>query len=113
LAGQSIVPLNPFELGSLGRYDTERQGKLWSLVNDLVGAMIIDTHGELVQAWEAVIAGGMQPPALAELTRMPITLEEALMFADKWRDSVLRNQQINAWVKFAQEKYKRAAELAK
>ena len=112
LAGQSIVPLNPFEMGSLGRYDTERQGKLWSLVNDLVGAMIIDTHSELVKAWEAVIAGGMQPAAVAELTRMPITLEEALTFADKWRDNVFRNEQINAWVKFAQEKYKKAADPA-
>ncbi|MBI4641348.1 MAG: extracellular solute-binding protein [Candidatus Tectomicrobia bacterium] len=113
LGKKSIVPLNPFEMGSLGKYDSDRQGKLWSLVNDLVGALLIDTHQDLVKAWEAVIAGGMKPAAVAEMTKMPVTLEEAMTLSAKWKDDAFRNQKINEWVKFAQEKYKKAAELGK
>lgn len=113
LGKKSIVPLNPFELGGLVNYDSNRQGKLWSLVNDLVGALVIDTHKDLVKAWEAVIVGGMKPEAVAELTKMPVTLDQALTLSAKWKDDVFRNQKINEWVKFALEKCKKAAELAK
>jgi ABC-type Fe3+ transport system substrate-binding protein len=113
LGKKSIVPLNPFELGGLVNYDSNRQGKLWSLVNDLVGALLVDTHQDLVRAWEAVIAGGMKPEAVAELTKMPVTLDQALALSAKWKNDAFRNQNINEWVKFAREKCKKAAELAK
>jgi hypothetical protein len=113
LGKNSLVPLNPFELGGLINYDSNRQGKLWSLVNDLVGALVVDTHQELVRAWEAVIAGGMKPEAVAELTKMPVTLDQALALSANWKNDVFRNQKINEWLKFAREKCKKAAEVAK
>ncbi|MHA2092822.1 MAG: ABC transporter substrate-binding protein, partial [Candidatus Kariarchaeaceae archaeon] len=52
---QSVVPINPFNLESSLDYDAELGSTRWSFVNDFIGAMIIDSNVELVDAWEAII----------------------------------------------------------
>ncbi|RLE95147.1 MAG: hypothetical protein DRJ55_02255 [Thermoprotei archaeon] len=111
LAGRSIVPVNPFEMKSVLKYDSTKGGKRWSLVNDLFGALIIDTHDDLVKAWKKIIDNWDKLPedirnkALAELTKVPVSEDEALQLADKWGDQEFRNQKISEWRNFAVQKY--------
>ena len=111
LADRTIVPVNPFEMKSVLKYDSTKGGKRWSLVNDLFGALIIDTHDDLVKAWKKIIDNWDKLPedirnkALAELTKVPVSEDEALQLADKWGDQEFRNQKISEWRNFAVQKY--------
>jgi len=117
LADRTIVPVNPFEMKSVLEYDSSKGGKRWSVVNDLFGALIIDTHDDLVAAWKKLIENKDKLPEdkyneiLAEFTKVPISESEALELADKWSDQALRNQKISEWRTFAQEKYKKVIDM--
>lgn len=113
LTGRTIIKINPFKTESIFRYDAEKGGIRWTLVNDLIGAMIIDTHDALVQAWKAVIKGGMKEEALKELVKIPITEDEAMKLArERWKDQAFRNIKITEWTNFAREKYAKAKRMA-
>ncbi|RZA17768.1 MAG: extracellular solute-binding protein, partial [Proteobacteria bacterium] len=49
--GKRIYPANPFAEKGFIRLDVERASKLQRVFNDLVGAMLVDTHHELKKAW--------------------------------------------------------------
>ena len=53
--GDRCVVVNPFnrELKPI-RYDAATGGIRWGFVNDLIGALIIDSHKDLVSAWKAI-----------------------------------------------------------
>lgn len=106
--GKRINADNPFSQGGFIQLDIERASKLQRVFNDLVGALLVDTHHELKKAWVKIHKGGKQPdPAkLKEFGRMPITEEEFWKAAEKWDSEVFRNETINAWVKFAKTKYR-------
>jgi ABC-type Fe3+ transport system substrate-binding protein len=114
LAGRTVIKVNPFKTESLFKYDAKKGGDRWTLVNDLIGALVIDTHDELVRAWKAVIKGGMKEEALAELVKVPITEDEAMRMArERWKDQAFRNTKITEWTNFARRKYARARKLAR
>ena len=118
LGKRSSVPINPFQFKSDFKYDFEKGGDRWTILNDLVGTLIIDPHNELVEAWEAINASKdskNKEAALKEFNKVPLSEQEALELAKgKWNeDSVLRNQRKVEWSNFAREKYRRAKELAK
>ena len=56
LGNSSIVPINPFEVTSSLDYDPDLGSERYSLVNDMVGAMIIDTQSSLSATWGEIIA---------------------------------------------------------
>lgn len=108
LGERSAVTVNPFEWQSSLQYDPAKGGARWGLVNDLIGALIIDTHPDLVAAWRALQEAGMPAEALAELERGPVSEEEALRLAtEEWKDQETRNREISRWRGFAREKYRR------
>ncbi len=117
LKDRSIVPVNPFEVKSVLEYDPAKGGKRWSVVNDLFGALIIDTHDELVAAWKAIQeAKGKVPDdvlakAYKELVKVPVSEEEALALAEKWGDQAFRNEKISEWRQFAEAKYQNARKI--
>lgn len=113
LGGERIVPTDPFRWKTSLKYDADKGGLRWTLVNDLVGALIIDTHDDLVRAWEAIGRGGMREDALAKLGEAPITEAEGLELARwKWDDDEARSVERSAWVRFAQRKYREAYRLS-
>jgi spermidine/putrescine-binding protein len=115
LLGDKVdVPTNPFKWKATLHYDHEKGSARWYIVADLIGAMTIDMHDELMEAWKAVIKGGMKEAALKRLVATPISEEEAVRLGkEKWSDSEFKNATITEWTKFAQDKYKDAAKLAK
>ena len=117
LGERCIVP-NPFAMeGSPFLYDSAKGSTRWDIVNGLFGVLIINSHKDLVNAWKAIRKckdPAKRDAAIAALTKMPITEEEAMQLAsDAWKDPTIRNEKIKEWGQFAKEKFKEARNLAK
>ena len=117
LGERGVVP-NPFALEAPPfQYDSDKGGGRWSIVNDLFGVLIIDSHKDLVNAWKEIRKckdPAKRDAAIAALTKMPITEEEAMRMATAdWKDPTIRNEKIKEWGQFAKEKFKEARNLAK
>jgi len=124
LGEQSVVPVNPFKMKSVLTYNSTLGSLRYVLVNDLLGAMIIDTHADLVSVWgeiiginktlsEAGITSEHITKAIETMGSAPLTESEALTLASQWSDQSVRNKYISEWHSFALDKYKSASEQAK
>jgi ABC-type Fe3+ transport system substrate-binding protein len=102
----TAVKINPFSWRSEFVFDPKLSSERWSIVNDLIGALIIDQKHLLTRAWKDALADGLSEQQWQRLTAMPISADEALELAKtKWKDSVFRNQKLNEWIHFARSKY--------
>jgi ABC-type Fe3+ transport system substrate-binding protein len=106
--GRRTIDFNPFSRSDYFPLDTEKAAKQYRLLNDLVGALLVDNHRELKSAWQNIIKTKRDPKVLFE---MPLSEKDMAEFAEKWSDDVFRNQKINEWVGFAKAKYKKVAAL--
>ena len=102
---EAAIKLNPFRWKSDLVYDAATGGGRWSIVNDLIGVLVIDSHAALQQTWKAAIKEGLTEEKRKQISAMPITADEALDLAKSWRDPELRNRTIAAWTTFARAKY--------
>lgn len=106
--GRRISDLNPFELDGVLDFDMDRASRVQRVMNDLTGALFVDTHSELKSGWNDVVSlvdGEVPASLLWEFSKPPLSEDELLELAEKWDDDRLRNRKINEWVEFAQEKY--------
>jgi iron(III) transport system substrate-binding protein len=103
--GKRIFAYNPFLEKSFLQVDAKEAASMQAIVSDLLGAMIIDSHGDLKQAWKLMIKEKSSTGLMKQFAAMPVTKEELQALAPKWNDEVLRNKTINAWVQFAKDKY--------
>ncbi|MEO6164989.1 MAG: extracellular solute-binding protein [Candidatus Binatia bacterium] len=101
------VKLNPFAWRSDFAFDAKLSAERWSIVNDLIGALVIDQKHLLTRAWkQALDKGGLSEQEWQRLAAMPISADEALTMAKtKWKNPEFRNQKLNEWVHFARSKY--------
>jgi ABC-type Fe3+ transport system substrate-binding protein len=107
--GKRIYAVNPFAEKGFIRLDVERASRLQRVFNDLVGAMLVDTHSELKKAWVKIHrekGKPVDPAKLSAFGKMPMTEAEFWAIAEKWDNEVFRNETINAWVKFAKTKFR-------
>jgi ABC-type Fe3+ transport system substrate-binding protein len=120
LGASSIVPVNPFNLKNTLNYDPNLGAARFSVVNDMIGSMIIDQHDALLAAWNKIntaakaqgVTNASLNPAIAALGASPITEQQASQYGNQWQDQVFRNQQISNWRQFAITKYGNASSLA-
>lgn len=103
--GKRTTNINPFTQKSSLTYDTKAAAKQKKIFDDLVGAVLVDTHHDLKKAWGRATKKGMTPEIRAEFSRMPVTEQEFNVLATKWDNDVFRNETINKWVDFAKKKY--------
>lgn len=108
--GKRAIDFNPFKAPAMMKLDIEKASKTQRVFNDLIGAIHIDTHGDLKSAWDGVVKRGQKPDEVAELARPPVTEAEFVALAAKWDDDVFRNKTINAWVDASKAKYKKLAQ---
>ena len=90
-----------------GAVATRRRGVL----QDMLGAFIIDTQYELVPAWKAAIADGLPPETVHRLTHMPVSAEEALTLGERWGKVEFVESRVGTltrWSRLAVDKYRRA-----
>jgi spermidine/putrescine-binding protein len=104
----TAVKLNPFSWESGFVFDAKLGSDRWAIVNDLIGALVIDQKELLGRAWKAALADGLTEQEWQRLAGMPISEDEALQLAKtKWKDPAFRNQTVNEWTQFARVKYQR------
>ena len=101
------VKLNPFSWRSDFVFDSKLGAERGSLVDDLIGTLVIDQKQLLTRAWkEALASGGLSEQEWQRLAAMPISEDEALTMAKtSWKNPAYRNQQLNQWTQFARRKY--------
>jgi ABC-type Fe3+ transport system substrate-binding protein len=104
--GVSNIEFSPFDLKQDFRYNSRVARDRRDLMPALFGALLVDTHAELVHAWRGIIRRGLRPEEAAELGRMPLTEKQAMEMAGKaWNDPAYRNQKKIEWQSWAQAKY--------
>jgi ABC-type Fe3+ transport system substrate-binding protein len=104
---QTAVKIDPFSWRSDFTFDSKLSSERWSIVNDLIGALVIDQKHLLTRAWKVALdKGALSEQEWQRLAAMPISADEALAIAKtKWKDPEFRNQKLNEWIHFARSKY--------
>ena len=95
--------LNPFQLVSSFRYDAAIGSARWAILNDLLGAFIIDTHDMLREAQRNLLPkrkmiGVLLPPPISEEELQRI-LREGL-----WDDLRFRSMTLQEWGERARDR---------
>ncbi|TVQ81166.1 MAG: extracellular solute-binding protein [Bradymonadales bacterium] len=109
--GRRVIDLNPFSQESSLQLDMERFARTQRVLNDLIGAIFIDTHSDLKSEWGRLIqmnGDEASSERMRAFSKPPLTETEFLELADQWGDDRLRNRTINQWVDFARNKYRRS-----
>lgn len=108
--GVSNIEFSPFDLKQDFHYNARLARDRRDLMPALFGALLVDTHSELVAAWRAVIRRGLRPDEVAQLGRMPLSEAEAMNLATtNWKDAAFRNAKKIEWQSWAQRKYRALA----
>lgn len=106
----AVVPLDPFSFKGGIQYDANKSYLRWGILNDLLGACVIDPHRDLVEAWRRVKDA---PPADARLRKLlspPVGEEELLILArDRWQHAELRAKTVSQWAAEARARYRQVA----
>ena len=115
--GDRSVVSNPFESSLTPiQYDPVKGSSRTKVLNDLMGALLIDQHKELVKTWRAIHKSKNEDKrntAISILCELPLTESEAVKLEEKFNDNVLRNKKLKEWSKFASDKYQRARKALK
>lgn len=91
----SVITENPFTMPNILPYDAEKAGLRWTLINDLFGACIIDSHKLLTRTQDPGTLRGI-PVAEGEA--------EELLKAGPWgENAAIRTQKLSEWAIRARE----------
>jgi iron(III) transport system substrate-binding protein len=105
--GVSNIEFSPFELKQKFLYDSKLGRDRREIVAALVGALLVDTHAELAEAWRAIVRRGLREQDLRELGRAPLGEGEGLKLAAAgWKNPATRNQLKVQWQQWALAKYR-------
>lgn len=103
---EAAVTLNPFSWRSDLAYDSAKASARWSVLNDLIGVLVIDSHDRLRAAWSRAQSGGLTDEEIRSLCAVPVSEAAALELGRTWRsDPRLRIEKLDEWSAFAREKY--------
>ncbi len=107
-ADLSPVKMNPFAQQEGFTYDSDLGTARFNVLNDLIGAIIVDCHDDLVRAWSAAVRAGRTEEVLPQLAVPPVTEDELTELGIAGiGDPIARNEKIAEWVRFARDKYRR------
>jgi len=106
----SVVSFDPFKFEGGIQFDPIKKNRRWRILNDLIGACIIDVHDELAAAWAKLRRAPADDPRVRELCAPPITEEELMRLArEKWQDPAFRAATVARWSNEARARYARLA----
>jgi len=114
LAGRTSVAHDPFAASYDLHYDYDRASRRWNLLNDWLGATLIDVHAELRAAVGAYhgLRGAAREQAGRLLLQNPAGEDELLELAARWDEPGLREARRGAWTEFSRARYREVAALA-
>jgi len=104
------VTYDPYKWKSGFTYDPEKGSLRWTILNDLIGATMIDTHRELAAAWREVKGLASDDARMRQFTAPPLSEAELLSLArDRWNDAEFRARTRARWANEARTHYRRLA----
>lgn len=111
--GRTSVAHDPFALRHALRYDYDRAARRWNVLNDWLGATLVDVHAELRAAVGAYhgLQGEARERAAQLLFENPAGEEELLALAERWDEPGLREARRTAWTDFSRSRYRAVAAL--
>ena len=80
LGARSNIRLSPFKMSKSFKYDAAKGSLRYGIVNDLIGAMIIDSHQELKTAWKNLNTSKVPAAATQNFSKPPITEQQAMAY---------------------------------
>lgn len=109
-----VIGRPPFGPGDpkAARYEPALGGRRWAILNDLLRASILDVHGELREAWEAVCRAGTPSDLIEAFGVPPVTGDELLKAAGGKPDPARRSALRNEWTGKARAKFAEVRERA-
>lgn len=96
---------NPYNAKGYLKFDAVKAGEWREPLNDLVGAVLVDSHADLKKAWKRILDDKMPAAAVAAFVKPIVSETDLKDAAAKWNDDVYRNTKINEWVQAAKSKY--------
>ncbi len=104
----AAVAYDAYQWKSGFTYDPNKGSQRWTILNDLIGATMIDTHRELVAAWRRVSALPSDHEQVKALTAPPMAEAALLQLAKtNWNDAEFRARTRAAWANEAKARYRR------
>lgn len=104
----AAVRFNPYDWKGGFHYDADKGSRRWVILNDLLGAAIIDTHAELASAWKTVIRSAPGNGRRQRLLQPPLSETELLELAgEPWTDPEFRAAKRTQWAQAARNRYLR------
>ena len=104
----AAVPYDPYQWRSEFTYDADKGSLRWTILNDQLGATMIDTHRELVAAWRQVSGLPVDDSRLKALTTPPVSEMDLLQLAkENWNDAEFRARTRARWANEAKARYRR------
>jgi ABC-type Fe3+ transport system substrate-binding protein len=107
----AAVTLDPFTFEGSIKFDSSVTSRRWQILNDLLGACIIDVQEDLAAAWKGLRRLPADDPRVRELFAAPISEDELMTLAGSaWGDPAYRAKTIARWSAGARERYRRLKE---
>jgi spermidine/putrescine-binding protein len=109
---------NPYAAGADFEYRGKLTGPYYTLLRQVIKALMLDPHEELQAAWKAIIAAGgadKVPQAMAKFNELPFEYHQALEIAGKLSkgSAVEVAMMLREWSERARANYRAAEALAK
>ena len=103
----AFVHLDPFAFGGI-KLDSDLTSRRWRILNDLLGACIIDVQDQLAAAWKVLRKLPPDDPRRIELFKPFVSEKELMDLAGApWDDPKVRAETISRWSAAASARYKR------
>ncbi len=107
-------PYQEAEAGTFFKVNDELQRSRNTLLSELMGAALVDLHGDVQEAWKALIDGGLKPAALEEWRKLPFTEAEGVELAKKLESGDREAREITRrWKSEFKRKYETVKRLAR
>lgn len=103
IKGRTAVQMNPFQWKSSFHYDQIKGSRRWTVINDLMGSLIIERHDQLKKFRKEAMKTGID----ADFLHVPLSEDSLHQMLDsgKWQDAAFRNRQTKNWAKIARTHY--------
>ncbi|MCM8820876.1 MAG: hypothetical protein NC932_02875, partial [Candidatus Omnitrophica bacterium] len=95
---------NPYKIQGTIKHDFELASKRWNLLNDMIGALVIDQHTKIKKVWSIISKG--DDALKKRFFKIPVNERDQRFLWENWNNPVFRNQYINEWANFSKEKFR-------
>ena len=103
---------NPYDLKGAIDYNFDLATRRWSLLNDMMGAFVIDPHRILRKAWKVSLESGKKKLE-SRFFELPVEAGLQKFFWENWTDPVFRSHHINQWLDFSLEKFNSVLKMSR